>query len=691
MLLNKKTRLACAVAASFAATTTLANENAADENIEVIVITASGFEQNIQDAPATISVISAEDLKKKSYTDVTDALRHVAGVQINGGGVEQSISVRGMGAEYTLFLIDGMPVQGNDAFSPNGSLAGNSVNFLPPIETIERIEVIRGPASSLYGSEAMGGVINIITKKVFNEWNGSVTTEFSKAPSSNKINEDGFQTSFSLNAPLVKDTLSLQITGGFQNQEESNFVGGSDSASSEPEFKKKNVGTKLGWNLDKKNTVTLSYGHTLQERFYTPGKSRAEDAADGYNKSIRNSYALTHDGNYDGLKWKSYANYDKSENPTRVNAETGNGIKFDVLTVNTQASYFLDSHTLTGGATYKNEKLEDGATNGVNLPGIVASTDIIEMERYQYSAFLEDEWRLLDDLAITLSGRYDNNEFFGGQFSPKVYAVYQLSDTFTLRGGVTSGFKSPSLRQAAPDFGATSMGGVTIGNPDLTPETSLNTEIGIGYRGDNGLNSTLTVYKTDFDDKIARTVRADMPAGCQNYGANAAAVPADAPPCVYKGVSYPAHHYGYTSYDNIDEVELKGVEHTLDYRILSNVMYRHSYTYTDTEQKTGTNAGLPLNNVAKHMFNASLDWDLNDRFYLWTHFNYRGKTSGTGDASTVRPSYSFVDAGILYRPKEGISLKAGVYNIANKEVTPEEGYASVLDGRRFIFSFTHNF
>src|SRR5690606_5114619 len=77
------------------------------------VVTASGFEQNLRDAPAAITVISAEELKKKSYTDVTDALKNVAGVQIAGGGVEQSIMLRGMTAAYTLFLIDGRPVQGN--------------------------------------------------------------------------------------------------------------------------------------------------------------------------------------------------------------------------------------------------------------------------------------------------------------------------------------------------------------------------------------------------------------------------------------------------------------------------------------------------------------------------------------------------------------------------------------------------
>lgn len=736
--------LCAAISLSLLSGTLSAQTNTGDvKSLAPVVITAAGFEQDIDNAPATISVITAEELKKKSYTDITDALKHVAGVQINNGGIEQTISIRGMESGYTLFLIDGKPVQGNDAFSPNGNLPGNSINFLPLIESIERIEVIRGPASALYGSDAMGGVVNIITKKVHNEWGGSVTAEYTKSPSANKVNEDRFQTSFSLNAPLLKDKLSLQLTGAFQSVDESNYIGGSagESGAAEPEYKQKNVGAKLSYNLNATNTFTLGGAYTLLERWHTAGNTKEEIATQtgsytasqlqeidgdyyvywagnaanqpGYYKvdsssgntrswivnntdstyrSIKKNYFVTHEGIYENAIWSSYLNYDKSENPSRTNATTGNGIEFEVLTGNSQISYFAESHSITGGVSYKYENLEDGATNGVSIPGIVTSTDIVKMERYQYAAFLEDEWKATENLSVTFSGRYDHNEDFGGNFSPKVYGVYKLTDTFLLKGGVTSGFKAPSLRQAAPDFGGTSMGGVTIGNPNLTPETSLNQEIGIGYRNNQtGLSSTFTLYKTDFEDKINRTARADMPAGCQNYGANATFIPADAPPCIYKGTAYPAHHFGYTSYDNIDEVEYSGVEHTLDYRILDNLTYRYSYTYTDTEQKTGTSAGLPLNNVVKHMFNTSIDWDLRDDINVWAQLNYRGKTSGTGDASTVRPSYSFVDLGVMFKPKHGLSLKAGVYNIANKEVTQEEDYPFVLDGRRFILALTQQF
>ncbi|NLY58694.1 MAG: TonB-dependent receptor [Gammaproteobacteria bacterium] len=648
-----------------------------------VVVTASGFEQNLRDAPAAITVITEEELKKKSYTDVTDVLKNVAGVQISGGGVERSIMLRGMAADYTLFLIDGRPASGNDAFSERGSQSGNNVNFLPPLESIERIEVIRGPASALYGSDAMGGVINIITKKVGKELSGSITAEYAMAGSGNDVNEDGFQTSAFLNMPLIEDVLGLQLTGGYYSQDESNFVGGDDSAATDPEYKKRNAGAKLSWNLNEQNLFTLGHSYTQQERWKNPGRSIPETDDPTYSDSVKTNYFLSHEGKYGSIFTNSYINYDHSENKTTLNANTGNGIEFEVITANTQASWFLGAHTLTGGLTHKYENLEHGS-NGLREPVVPDADALVEMNRYQNSIFLEDNWSITDDLILTLSGRLDDNQQFGSEFSPKVYAVWHMNDNFTLKGGVTSGYKAPDLRSSATDFGSTSMGGVIIGNPELIPETSLNREIGIHYENfDLGLAGSLTAYVTDYEDKINRTGRVCL----QNE------------PCFYKGKEYPAHQFGYTSYENVDKAELRGIEFTMDYDLLDNLVYRHSYTYTETEQKSGVYKGEPLNNVARHMFNASLDWQATQRLNLWVQGNYRGETSGrwqTGTSGSSSngikyPSYAFADVGLVFKPQEDLSLKAGIYNVTNKKVSTDGDYQYNLDGRRLIFALTKSF
>ena len=134
-------------------------------NIEEVVVTGSGYQQNIKDAPATISVIPQSDIKKRQYRDVTDVLQDVPGVFVTGGGGSSDISIRGADAKYTLILVDGKRVNTRE-LRPNSDGPGMEQGLLPPVESIERIEIVKGPMSTLYGSDAMGGVINIITKKV---------------------------------------------------------------------------------------------------------------------------------------------------------------------------------------------------------------------------------------------------------------------------------------------------------------------------------------------------------------------------------------------------------------------------------------------------------------------------------------------------------------------------------------------
>ncbi|MCD8512055.1 MAG: TonB-dependent receptor plug domain-containing protein [Nitrincola sp.] len=155
----------------------MASANDASVRLDDLVISASVFEQKITDAPASISVVSREELEQKNFSNLAEALRTVEGVDVLGntgktGGL--NISIRGMPSEYTLILIDGRRQGAAGNITPNG-FGEMSTSFIPPVSAIERIEVIRGPMSTLYGSDAIGGVVNIITRKVGDEWVGSLT------------------------------------------------------------------------------------------------------------------------------------------------------------------------------------------------------------------------------------------------------------------------------------------------------------------------------------------------------------------------------------------------------------------------------------------------------------------------------------------------------------------------------------
>ncbi|MCO6545988.1 MAG: TonB-dependent receptor plug domain-containing protein, partial [Gilliamella sp.] len=173
---------------------------ASNTDTDTMVVTASGFSQQVKEAPATISVITPEEIEKKPYRDVTDALKDIPGVNITGGGDSTDISIRGMDAKYTLILVNGKKVSTRET-RPNSDNSGFEQGWLPPLTAIERIEVVRGPMSSLYGSDAMGGVVNIITKKVSNKWQSGIRLE-SVIPYRSK-EKDTYTGSFSTMGPII--------------------------------------------------------------------------------------------------------------------------------------------------------------------------------------------------------------------------------------------------------------------------------------------------------------------------------------------------------------------------------------------------------------------------------------------------------------------------------------------------------
>src|SRR5574344_1393975 len=200
----------------------LANETTKLDDVQVVT-SASGYEQKITDAPASISVITQEDLQKKPYNNLLDAVKDIEGVDI-GETTDKTnngqISIRGMGADYTLVLIDGKKQNNNGDIYPN-NFGGAQLASIPPLSMIERIEVIRGPMSTLYGSDAIGGVINVITKKISNEWTGAIG--YSKTFQTDNAYGNNDNTDFTIMGQLIKDKLGLSLRASHYDRDASNI------------------------------------------------------------------------------------------------------------------------------------------------------------------------------------------------------------------------------------------------------------------------------------------------------------------------------------------------------------------------------------------------------------------------------------------------------------------------------------
>ena len=282
-------------------------------NLDAMVVSASGFEQKITDAPASISVISQEDLQQKRYNNLAQALGDVEGIDIGQGTGKTgglNISIRGMDSKYSLILIDGRRQNAAGNVTPNG-FGETSTSFMPPLSAIERIEVIRGPMSTLYGSDAMGGVINIITKKVASEWSGSVTQDYTYQE--DRDFGDTRNTSVYASGPLIDGLLGLQVRGSLFNREESDLTYGngievSKRGPSPVEGRNSNVGARLSFTPHENHDFGLDvergrqvYNNDECQLGTLDGLNRNCDAAattaNGYSDELRferEQIALTH-------------------------------------------------------------------------------------------------------------------------------------------------------------------------------------------------------------------------------------------------------------------------------------------------------------------------------------------------------------------------------------------------------------
>lgn len=635
----------------------LASQAHASQN-EVMVITASGFQQKIEDSAASISVVTREQLEKRAYRDVTDALKDFPGVVITGGGSSSDISIRGMGAKYTLMLVDGKRVDSRGT-RPNSDGPGIEQGWLPPLQAIERIEVVRGPMSSRYGSDAMGGVINVITRKStsMTAWQGSVHAD--STFQENKASGDLFQSDAYTAGALVDGLLGMRLNGQLSYRGEDQFENGF----AEQEMRS---GTAvLSLTPDEHNSFDFEVSRGLQDRDRTPGESISAKAKPNLSTYERTNYAITHDGRYDFGSSTSYLQREESTNP-------GRKMKMINTIADTHTQIVLGDHYLSVGGQYRYEDLQDQG----NQLNVANRAD--QLTRWSWALFVEDEWALTDSVALTGGVRMDRDQNYGSHWSPRLYGVWHPAEFWTLKGGVSTGYRSPDLRMSAANWGQATGGGtqdgMLVGSPALQPEKSVSEEIALLWDGRQGLNAGLTLFNTDFKDKIAETRR------CTSK---------QDPACTLNG-----HSYDFISDRiNVDEANMRGVEGTANWAINPQWSLASSYTFTQSEQKSGPMAGLALNQMPRHMFNTTVDWQTSEAVGLWSRVNFRSKTSDY--LSRVKmaegtPSYTFFDTGLVYKANQALSVTAGIYNLLDKRVD-HASYGTVLDGRRYNLGLTYQF
>ena len=707
-----------ALASAVTLATTLTTSVYANQPVTLsdVVVSASGFEQKITDAPASISVISSQDLQQKRYNNLAQALGDVEGIDIGQstgktGGL--NISIRGMPSQYTLILIDGRRQNAAGNVTPNG-FGETSTSFMPPLSAIERIEVIRGPMSTLYGSDAMGGVVNIITKKVATEWTGSLTQDYTYQE--HRDFGDTRNTSVFASGPLIDGLLGLQVRGSLFSREEStlSYGDGIDVSARGPspvEGDNNTLGARLTLTPHENHDFGLdvergrqAYNNDECQLGTLDGQNQGctgidNIRANGYADELRferEQIALTHTARLGFGTLESSLMHNTTEtigrtipgtigNPTIVPGAIG-GDDRDLETTNLVFDTKLvaplgESHIGTIGGQWWDAEMTDG----------IAQTTF---EQKTWAVFAEDEWRLRDDLALTLGARYDDHETFGGHVSPRAYLVWNTTDNWTLKGGVSRGYRTPDLNDLYGGINGVTRQGqvVTIGNPSLEPETTTSTEFGIYFDNLAGFTTNATLFHNKFKDKISSGD------DIQIIGR----------PGIPNGT--------YSQQINIDEAVTQGLELAASWQFAPAWTLSGNYTYTDSEQKSGDNKGEPLTNTAKHLANAKLNWQTSDRLNLWLKSEYRGErarftstyenlANSNGSYSTNQSiydtlgkntkAYTLLHLGGSFKATENLTLNASIYNLLDKDFVNGKAYTTFsnsgpADGTSYGTDFAHS-
>ncbi|WP_313574545.1 catecholate siderophore receptor CirA, partial [Pseudescherichia sp.] len=441
---------------------------AVDSESDTLVVTAAATEQNLKDAPASISVVTQQDLQRRPVNNLKDVLQDVPGVQLtNEGDNRKGISIRGLSSSYTLILIDGKRVNSRNAVFRHNDF---DLNWIP-VDAIERIEVVRGPMSSLYGSDALGGVVNIITKKVGQQWTGTLSADTTVQEKRDR--GDTYNGQFYTSGPLVDGVLGMKAFGSLAKREKDKQAPSDTAATGETPriegFTSRDANVEFAWTPSENHDFTAGYGFDRQDR--------NSDSLDR-NRLERQNYSLSHNGRWDvgTSELKVYGEKVDNKDPG------SKGITSENNTVD--GKYVLPLEMVNQFVTVGGELRHDKLKDPVNLTGGNSSNTSAS----QYALFIEDEWRIFEPLALTTGIRMDDHETYGDHYSPRAYLVYNATDTVTVKGGWATAFKAPSLLQLSPDWATNSCRGSCriVGSPDLKPETSESVELGLYYSGEEG-------------------------------------------------------------------------------------------------------------------------------------------------------------------------------------------------------------
>ncbi|HHX2523257.1 TPA: FepA family TonB-dependent siderophore receptor [Neisseria subflava] len=689
-----------------------AEEKAVEQaEVDTVYVTA---EKQLQQSLG-VSRISKDDIDKRPVAnDISEFVRTMPGVNLTGNtatgqrGNKRQIDLRGMGPENTLILIDGKPVNSrqSERISMRGERNTRGDSNWVPVEEIESITVLRGPAATRYGSGAMGGVVNIVTKKVSKEFKGQVNL-YANQPQDSKEGATR-RIGFNLSGPIIQDTLGFRIYGNLNKTDadaaDINAGHGNDSAAGVEGVRNKDIAGRLQWKISPAQTLILDSSYSRQGNIYNgdtqnsnPRSALVNSLADSKAETARlyrSAYSLTHDGAWEWGDTKNVISYERTVNSHLPEGLAGGpegsytGLDFvqsrlKNLRFSSEANIPFKlgvDNVLTVGAEFTDSKLDDPASNTQGFKdqgktdafnGISATRGGKASQR-NWAAYVEDNISLTDKTHLIPAIRFDHNSDSGSNWSPALNFSHQIGENWLVKGGIARAYKAPNLYQTNPDFilytrgqgcplnAPNSVRCYYMGNNNLKPETSINKEIGLEFNK-NGWQASATYFHNAYRNKI---VIGDQLIATSNIG------------------------NWLLQWENTPKATISGIEGNLVIPLHDTLKWSNNFTYM---HKSEDYQGNPLSLVPKHTINSTLSWTPNERFDANLTFTHYGRTKPRGVAINRLERDGNPRAGVAALSSEHSQTQVGSYGIWginagynwNKRVAVRGGISNLFDKKLY--------
>lgn len=611
----------------------------APTELDTLVVSATRVERALSDTPVRTELVSRHELDKTHARSLKEALENVPGLQLREihGKSGYEASLQGMSSDQLLVLIDGMPLAAS---------TGSAVDLSQfALADIERIEIIKGAASAQYGSSAMGGVINIITRQAQGGLRSTLTYDAGSYGKQNINEKPEHIAQHHLSATLEggSETLNARLSADVRNTEGFDANPGTWVRQGD-DSERQQLNALISWTPQAGSYLSADIQHFSEDdKQWLP-----EENGRYPNKTEtieRNRLSLNAGHRFMGgtaLSLKSLVerySSDSFKQNVGYAAYDVRDMQLDTQFVSMQLdlpSGFLGliNHQFQIGTDFRNEELKQ-LKDGVAEIGSSGSA-----ARQNYELFLQDDYFFSDNGELVLGLRVQDDSDFGLHASPKAALKYrafeQGEQQILLRTSVGTGYRVPNLKERYYTFDHSSIGYIVKGNPNLDPETSVSYQAGVLWQINAKRSLDINAFFNDVQDLI------------QTDSDHATIV---------NGTSV------YT-YENIASAQTYGLETVFKDQWGDSLSFNASHTYTQAKNK---DSGQKLTNKPEHIARLGLDWQATDSWSLGARVRYQGRELASSGPHVWSPEWTTVDLKTSWQVSPYLRAFGGIDNLTDKQ------------------------